>query len=124
MLSRALTAVFICVFAGFFFTAIAEASPRFTVENTTWNKVKVMIYNGDDSLCTVSFKSKPVLWRDSKTLGCNGAGKGQCKVQLSIQDKQICGSEKNTCDNKAIKMNGGSTIKVSLVDDEYQCEIS
>ena len=124
MLSKALTGLCMSVCAVSLFTMAAEANPRFTVENTTWSKVKVVIYNGDDSLCTVSFKKKPVLWRKSKTLGCNGAGKGRCKVQFSIDDKQICGSEKNTCDDKAIKIEGGSTVKISQNGDEHECEIT
>ncbi|MEL7389342.1 MAG: hypothetical protein AAFN76_06135 [Pseudomonadota bacterium] len=124
MLIRLVTCLVAAIAVGLFFAHSAEASPRFTVENTTWSKVKVKIYNGDDSLCTVNSKTKRVLWRRSKTLVCYGAGKGRCKVQLSISGKQICGSEKNTCDDKAIKLDGGSTIKVSQTGDEYECEIS
>ena len=124
MLSRALTAVFICVFAGFFFTAIAEASPRFTVENTTWNKVKVEIFNGDDTECSITLKPKTVFFRKTKTLGCAGGGKGKCKVRLSIKGKQLCKSEKKTCSKSAIKMTNGSYVKITKAEDKYECEFS
>jgi len=124
MLIKPLISLFLLAMAGLFFTLSAEANSRFTVDNTTWNKVKVEVYNGDDTECSITLKPKTVFFRKSKTLGCAGGGKGKCKVRLSIKGKQLCKSEKNTCSKSAIKIKDGAYVKITKTEDKYECEFS
>lgn len=122
MFIKPLISLSLAVMAGLFFTLNAEANSRFTVENTTWNKVKVEIFNGDDVECSIPAKSKTVYFRKTKTLGCAGGGKGKCKVRISVKGKQLCKSEKKTCSKSAIKMTDGSYVKITKGEDKYECE--
>ena len=124
MLIKPLISLSLAAMAGLFFTLGAEANSRFTVENTTWNKVKVEIFNGSDVECSIPAKSKTVFFRDTKTLGCAGGGKGKCKVRISVKGKQLCKSEKKTCSHSAIKMTNGSYVKITKGEDKYECEFS
>ncbi len=124
MLTKPLISLFLAAMAGLFFTLSAEANSRFTVENTTWNKVKVDVFNGDDTECSITLKPKTVFFKKTKTLGCAGGGKGKCKVRLSIKGKQLCKSEKKTCSKSAIKMTNGSYVKITKTEDKYECEFS
>ena len=124
MLIKPLISLSVAAIAGLFFTLSAEANSRFTVENTTWNKVKVEIFNGNDVECSIPAKTKTVFFRDTKTLGCVGGGKGKCKVRISVKGKQLCKSEKNTCSKSAIKMTNGSYVKITKGEDKYECEFA
>lgn len=102
----------------------AEASPRFTVENTSDDKIKIFIYNGGDQTCTAAAKTKKVSPGETETYGCTGNGKGKCKVRFFSQiDGEFCKSERNTCSGKAIKLDGGSTTTISWIGHTFVCEI-
>ena len=103
--------------------ATAQASPRFTVENTSDDTIDVHIYSGGDTLCTHEEKTKKVSPGETKTIGCNGNGKGKCKVQFYFDIDQICKSARNTCDGKAIKLEGGATTKISWDGNKFRCAI-
>lgn len=123
MLIKPLAGLLLGIVAGLFSSASAEVSSRFTVENDTDRNLRVRIYNGDDMRCTSHDKQKFLPARGTATYGCTSAGESKCKVQFHISNRQICGSEKNACDKRAIKLEGGTTTRISVVDDEYQCEI-
>ena len=60
----------------------AEASPRFTVANKSDNKLNIHIYNGDDGDCTEPLKTKTASSKETDTYGCQGNGKGRCKIEI------------------------------------------
>jgi len=60
MLIKPLTHLALAAAAGLLFAASAEASPRFTIENASDDKIKVYIYNGDDTSCNEEAKTKKV----------------------------------------------------------------
>ena len=101
----------------------AEASPRFTIENTSDEKIKIFIYNGDDQTCTAAAKTKKVSPGKTETYGCTGNGKGRCKVRFFSETGEICKSERNTCSGKAIKVDGGSTTTISWIGHTFVCDI-
>ena len=103
---------------------IAEASPRFTVVNDTKDSVKVMIFNGGDTICDIYAKKKTIAAGETKTYGCTGNGKGQCKVVPRARGEDICGDLVNTCSGYAIKAPGGSTLKISGKDPNFKCQVS
>lgn len=100
----------------------ADANPRFTVHNDTGGKVEVYIYNGDDHYCEYEDKIKTVSGGKSKTFGCNGNGKGRCKIRLKMNNYKICKPNRDTCFGKTKKINGGGAVKVLVKDDEVVCE--
>lgn len=123
MIIKPLNAFALAAAAGLFFAANAEASPRFTIENASDDKIKVYIYNGDDTSCTEEAKTKKVSPGITETYGCTGNGKGKCKVQFYFDIDQICTKERNTCSGKAIKLNGGSKTKISWNGSKFVCDI-
>ena len=104
MLINSFTKLALATAAGLFFTFGAEASPRFTIQNASDDKIKVYIYNGGDRSCTEEAKTKKVSPGKTETYGCTGNGKGKCKVQFFFDIDQICKSERNTCSGKALKL--------------------
>ena len=101
----------------------AEASPRFTVANKSDNKLKVRIYNGDDGSCTESLKDKTTSSRETDTYGCQGNGKGRCKIEIYDGGKKICKSLHNTCGNGAIIMKDDSIIYIYSTTIGYDCQV-
>lgn len=124
MLIKPLTALVLAAAAGLFFTLSAEANPRFKIENATDKKIKVHIYNGDDTVCHTTASQGKVMPGNTKSFGCKGNGKGKCKVKLFSGSKRHCRNDRNTCVGKAIKMPGGSRAKVEIIDDISVCEIT
>lgn len=109
--------------AAFCVALIAEASPRFTVQNDLGRDVEVYIYSGDDTYCGSNEKYKTVPGGKSRTYGCSGHGKGKCKIKLRAHDKKICRSDRNTCDKTAIKMEDGAKVTVKKESkDKFYCE--
>jgi len=123
MLTRSLTCFALSAAAVLTFTANADASPRFTVENASDDKIKVYIYNGGDVSCKTEAKTKAVSPGQTDTFGCTGNGEGKCKVQFFFDIDQICKSERNTCSGKAIKLDGGSTTRISWDGKKFVCDI-
>lgn len=124
MLKNALNSLALAAAAGLFLTAVADASPRFTIENKTERTLKIDIYSGGDTSCLDSEKRRSVGPNKTETFGCTGNGKGKCKVQFSVDSKPICGKQENTCGGKAVKMEGGSRAKISRNGHNFQCDIS
>lgn len=122
MLFRPLMALVFIASASLLFTSTADANPRFTVQNDTGGKVEVYIYNGDDHYCEYEDKIKTVSGGKSKTFGCNGNGKGRCKIRLKMNNSKICKPNRDTCFGKTKKINGGGAVKVFVEDQEVVCE--
>ena len=112
---------------GLCFTLTAQANPRFTVENNLDVTVDVTVFNGGDASCgtpaKTEAKTKAVSPGQTDTFGCTGNGKGKCKVQFFFDIDQICKSERNTCSGKAIKLDGGSTTRISWDGKKFVCDI-
>lgn len=123
MLIKPLTHLALAAAAGLLFAASAEASPRFTIENASDDKIQVYIYNGGDTSCETEAKTKMVSPGETESFGCTGNGKGKCKVQFFFDIDQICKSERNTCSGKAIKLDGGSKTKISWNGSKFLCDI-
>lgn len=109
--------------AGLCLTLSAEANPRFTVENASDDKIEIYIYNGDDTQCITEAKTKKISPGETESYGCTGNGKGKCKVKFFYTIDQICRSNRNTCNGKAIKLDGGSKVKISSDNDTFVCDI-
>ena len=106
------------------FTFEANANSRFTLDNQTNKKLMVLIYNGDDSVCITSAKSKNVRAGNSNSYGCEGHGNHRCHIRVYHDKSKVCKSPKNACNNSAIRVPDGSTITVSSVgDDKYDCTV-
>ena len=107
---------------GFAFAAspVAEASPRFTVGNKTDKSLSVEIYNGDDSVCMQSSKTKQLAPQETDTYGCDGNGKGRCKIEIFKGGKRICNALENTC-NTAIKMQDDSILYIFKTENGFEC---
>ena len=99
----------------------AQASPRFTVVNDTDTKVNVYIYKGDDPFCSFSEKLKSVSVGETDSYGCDGNGKGQCKVQFYAKGDEICKRDRNTCNKNAIKAKAATTITLTGTSGTYEC---
>ena len=109
---------------GFAFAAspVAEASPRFTVQNDSDKKVIVDIYDGGDSVCSLADKTKVASAGETDTYGCNGQGKGRCKVVFSSGDKDICKGLNNTCSNTVAKVKDKATVVITREGGKFKCE--
>lgn len=109
---------------GFAFAAspIAEASPRFTIQNDSNKKVVVDIYDGDDAVCSLQDKTKIASAGETDTYGCNGGGKGRCKVEFTSGDKTICKNLNNTCSDSVAKVKDGATVVITRQDGKFRCE--
>ena len=101
----------------------AEASPRFTVKNDSSKKVFVDIYDGDDSVCTTPDKTKIASAGETDTYGCNGHGKGRCKVEFIANDKSICKNLNNTCSGSVAKIKNKDTVEITKTDGKFTCEL-
>lgn len=106
------------------FTFEANANSRFTLDNQTDKKLMVLIYNGDDSICTTAAKSKNVKAGNSNSYGCEGRGNHRCHIRVYQDKSKVCKSPKNACNSSAIKVPNGSTITVSSAgNDKYDCTV-
>ena len=111
MLFRPLAALLIASTATAFFAMDASAKPKFSVENKSNKRVKILIYDGDDSVCSAPDQTKGLGAGDTKTLKCNGGGTGRCKVEVLSEGKPLCKDDLNTCKRKAMNVkNGGQLI--------------
>ncbi len=102
---------------------IAEASPRFTVANKSDNKFNIHIYNGDDGNCTEPLKTKTASSGETDAYGCEGNGKGRCKIEIYKGGYKICKSLHNTCSNGAIIMKDDSVVYIYSTPTGYDCQI-
>ena len=102
---------------------VAEASPRFTVQNDSDKKVYVAIYTGADSVCSLAEKTKNTSPGETDTYGCTGQGKGQCKVVFNVGDKDICKSLNNTCNGDVAKIKDGSTVRITKSGGKFSCTL-
>lgn len=121
MLIRFFGAFAIAASAGVLFTSTADASPRFTVHNDTEGTVKVIIYSGNDSACSLEEKTKTISSGKSNTYGCAGHGKGRCKIRMKYKSDVICKSHTNTCDGKSTKIDDGGAVTVSQNNNDISC---
>ncbi len=102
---------------------VAEASPRFTVQNDSNKKVIVDIYDGGDSVCSLADKTKIASAGETDTYGCNGQGKGRCKVVFTSGDKDICKNLNNTCSKSVAKVKDGATVVITRgTNGKFNCE--
>jgi len=101
----------------------ADASPRFTIKNDSSKKVFVDIYDGDDSICTTPDKTKIASAGETDTYGCNGHGKGRCKVEFIANDKTICKNLNNTCSGSVAKIKNSETVRITKQDGKFTCEL-
>lgn len=101
----------------------ADASPRFTVKNDSSKKVFVDIYDGDDSVCSIPDKTKIASAGETDTYGCNGHGKGQCKVEFIANDKTICKNLNNTCSGTVAKIKNNETVLITKTDGKFSCKL-
>ena len=124
MLIKSSTSLALAAAAGLFFASSAEANPRFTIENTTDQKVRVHVYNGGDVECTSKAKGKTVGPEKTKTFGCTGNGKGKCKLKIYVGPAPICDGQENTCGKTAIKVDGGASVKISRNGYNYRCDVN
>ncbi|MEL6862668.1 MAG: hypothetical protein AAGL11_12585 [Pseudomonadota bacterium] len=102
---------------------LAEASPRFTVGNKSDQKLRIEIYNGDDGNCIEPLKTKKSGAYETDTYGCQGNGKGRCKIEIYRGDGKICKSLHDTCSNGAIAMRDDSIVYVFRTPVGYECEL-
>lgn len=108
---------------GFAAIPAAEASPRFTVGNKSDSKLKIQIYNGDDGNCTEPLKTKSASSGETDAYGCQGNGKGRCKIEIYKGRSKICKSLHNTCSDGAIIMKDDSIIYIFSTPVGFNCEI-
>ncbi|MEL6725885.1 MAG: hypothetical protein AAFP81_11985 [Pseudomonadota bacterium] len=101
----------------------ADASPRFTVKNDSSKKVFVDIFDGDDSVCSFPDKTKIASAGETDTYGCNGHGKGQCKVEFIANDKTICKNLNNTCSGNVAKIKNNETVRITEQDGKFTCAL-
>ena len=113
MLFRHLAVLIIASTATAFFAMDAAAKPKISVENNSNMRVKVLIYDGDDSVCSAPDQTKTLGAGETKTLKCNGGGTGRCKVQVLLQGKTLCDFERNTCKRKAMIIKNGRHLAVT-----------
>ena len=102
---------------------IAEASPRFTVANKSDNKLNIHIYNGDDGNCTEPLKTKTASSGEPAAYGCQGNGKGRCKIEIYKGGYKICKSLHNTCSSGAIIMKDDSLVYIYSTPTGYDCSV-
>ena len=102
---------------------LAEASPRFTIGNKTDQKLRIEIYNGDDGNCVEALKSKNVSAGETDTYGCQGNGKGRCKIEIYKGGSKICKSLQDTCSNGAIVMRDDSIVYIFRTPVGFECDL-
>ncbi|MEM6555765.1 MAG: hypothetical protein AAF642_07825 [Pseudomonadota bacterium] len=104
---------------------LAEASSRFTLENDIDAKVKMYIYTGDDKACLVEQKTKSVPAGKTRSFGCAGQGKNQCRVTLFADGGGICKGKLDSCGGNAMRVKNKTTITVAHNGSGgYRCLIS
>lgn len=102
----------------------ADASPRFTVDNQSDKTIKIVIFNGDDSECRVPAKTKTLSPGKANTYGCDGNGKGRCKIYPKNDGHYICDDMMNTCGNDALKAPDNSTFKITGKNGIFSCQLN
>lgn len=125
MLFRHLAALIIASTASAFFATDASASSRFKIQNDSSERVKIEVYNGNDTKCVSESKTKKVPKGKTKAMGCQGKGTGLCKIKVFVSGKEICKSKKHHCtgtkiSDKAISVEDGWTVKIT---DELHCQL-
>lgn len=116
----------ICLlFAAAGLSPMAEANSRFTVENDIDDKVNLYIYTGDDTACLIEQKTKSVPSGESRSFGCAGNGKNQCRVTLFADGGGICKGKLDSCGKKAMRVKNHTKITVAHNGSGgYRCLIS
>lgn len=118
----------VAVLIGFLAQA-AEANSRFKVRNTLEKSIAVVIYNGDDGVCSFSSKlsAKEVGSKGSRSMGCKGGGKHRCKVSIAVagDTKNPCSDSNDTCDRDALIVPNGHAliVETSETDSSYSCRL-
>lgn len=101
----------------------ADASPRFSVGNKSDDQLKILIYNGDDGDCNIPLKTKAASSKETDSYGCQGNGKGRCKIEIYKGGYKICKSLHNTCSDGAIIMKDDSLVYIYSTPVGYDCVI-
>ncbi len=102
----------------------ADASPRFTVDNQSDKTIKIVIFNGDDSECRTPAKTKTMSPGKTNTFGCEGNGKGRCKIYPKKDGHYFCEDMMNTCGNDALKVPDKSTFKITDKNGNFSCQLN
>jgi len=126
MLFRHLAALVIASTASAFFAMDAAASSRFKVQNESGKRLKIEVYNGNDTDCVSEAKTKKVPRGKTVSMGCKGKGMHLCKIKVFANDKEICKSKEKHCSgtavsDKAIIVTDGWTVEVT---DELHCKLN
>lgn len=117
MLLQQLAALILASSACAFFAIDAAAEPEFSVENQRDKRLRVLIYNGDDSLCASPDKTRTLKAGESKTFHCDGNGKGRCKIEITSKGKLLCEDDLNTCKKGAMKVKNGAHLIITSDSD-------
>lgn len=126
MLFRHLATLIIASTASAFFATDAAANARFKIQNDSGERVKIEVYNGNDTECVSEAKTKKVPKGKTKAMGCKGKGTGLCKIKVYAKGKEICKSKKDHCagtkiSDKAIRVEDGWTVEIT---DQLHCKLS
>lgn len=93
--------------------SLASATSHFTVQNNSNDKIKLQVYDGDDSICFQEAKDVDVDGNSSKSFSCTGGGKQRCRVAVSnatYDDEQAC------VESSSITSGCGSTAVINIDD--------
>lgn len=125
MLLRHLAALIIASTASALFSMDAAANSRFKVQNDSEERLKIEVYNGNDTDCVSEAKTKKVPREKTKSMGCQGKGMKLCKIKVFANNKEICKSKEKHCSgtavsDKAIIVNDGWTVEIT---DQLHCKL-
>jgi len=120
MLLRHFTALLFAAATSALFAMKADAKPEFSIENQSDKRIKIHIYNGDDSLCATPSKTRTLEAGESKDLHCQGHGKGRCKIEVLSKGKLLCEDDLNTCNSGAMRVKNGSFL---IITSESDCDL-
>ena len=98
---------------------LASATSHVTVQNNSNSKIKLQIFDGDDTVCLADAKSVDVDGNSSQSISCTGGGKQRCRVAVSnatYDDDQACVESENitsSCGTTAvINVDDGKTLVI------------
>ena len=103
------------------FGSAAHANSRFTVKNDFFESIYVRVFDGGDISCTAKAKNFEVKPGETKSAGCTGNGKQQCKITVKEESigkfsrDRVCSKLTNTCGagRKVINIANKQTLIVS-----------
>jgi hypothetical protein len=111
----------------------AAAKSQFTVDNRSASRVRISVFDGDDSVCEIEKKEVSVSSGGNRSIQCPGGGKSRCKIIVEAYNTETKGQtvyickniNRKACGTKAIRIiKDDQTLTVTGRSGDFSCEVS